>query len=180
VRDHGVASAPYGGRPVQFVDVHPLTGDGKVHLWPEHLDAEAPAGLYAYLPDPATPAFPLTLISPASERTVSSTLGELERPEVRLEMHPDDAGARAIEDGDDVRVFNDLGEMLCRVKLTPLVRTGTVSFPKGVWRRHTANRLTSNALVPDTLTDFAGGACFNDARVNVAGATTRRSGDRRH
>jgi len=47
------------------------------------------------------------------------------------------------------------------------VRTGTVVFPKGVWRKQTASSTTSNSLVPDTLTDFAGGACFNDARVQV-------------
>ena len=28
--------------------------------------------------------------------------------------------------------------------------------------------LTANAFVPDTLSDLAGGACFNDARVDVA------------
>ena len=83
--------------------------------------------------------------------------------------------ARGLDDGDDVRVFNELGEMRCRVNVTHLVRTGTVSFPKGVWRRHTANGFTSNALVPDTLTDFGGGACFNDARVQVASAS-RASG----
>ena len=40
-------------------------------------------------------------------------------------------------------------------------------MPKGVWRRHTANGYTSNALTPDSLTDLGGGACFNDARVQV-------------
>jgi anaerobic selenocysteine-containing dehydrogenase len=105
---------------------------------------------------------------------VSSTLGELDRPRVLLEMHPDDAARRGIADGDDVRVFNALGQMECGVKITPLVRPGTVSFPKGVWRRHTGNRLTSNALVPDTLTDLGGGACFNDARVDVAVTTSTR------
>ncbi len=40
-------------------------------------------------------------------------------------------------------------------------------MPKGVWRRHTANGFTSNALTPDTLADLGGGACFNDARVQV-------------
>ena len=39
--------------------------------------------------------------------------------------------------------------------------------PKGVWRRHATNGFTSNALVPDTLTELGGGACFNDARVQV-------------
>ena len=64
-------------------------------------------------------------------------------------MHPDDAAPRGIDDGDDVRVFNALGTLECGVKVTPLVRPGTVAFPKGVWRRHTGNGLTSNALVPD-------------------------------
>ena len=51
---------------------------------------------------------------------------------------------------------------------------GTVSLPKGLWRRHTANGYTSNALVPDTLTDLGGGACFNDARVQVERVDTGR------
>jgi anaerobic selenocysteine-containing dehydrogenase len=168
MQEHGVATPSFDGRPIQFVDVFPQTPDRKVALWPEAIAADAPLGLYAFVADPATPEFPLALISPASDRSVSSTLGELDRPRVVLEMHPDDAAPRGIADGDDVRVFNALGEMECGVTITPLVRPGTVSFPKGVWRRHTGNRLTSNALVPDTLTDLGGGACFNDARVDVA------------
>ncbi len=174
IGDRGGATPPFGGRPVQFVDVFPRTPDRKVALFPAHLDQEAPQGLYAYIPDPATEQYPLTLISPASERTISSTLGELERPSVRLEMHPDDAAARQLGDGDEVRVVNALGTLECPVKVTGLVRPGTVAFPKGVWRRHTGNGLTSNALVPDTLTDLGGGACFNDARVQVERAPSRR------
>jgi anaerobic selenocysteine-containing dehydrogenase len=167
LREHGAAPPPYGGRPIQFRDVWPLTPDGRADLFPEHLDAQAPAGLYGYQPDPATPEFPLALISPASERTVSSTLGELPRPDVRLLMHPEDAGARNLSEGDDVRVFNALGEVRCTVAVGVWIRPGTVSLPKGLWRRHTANGYTGTALVPDTLTDLGGGACFNDARVQV-------------
>ncbi len=174
IGDRGSATPPWGGRPIQFVDVFPRTADGKVALFPAHLDREAPQGLYAYIDDPGTPDYPLTLISPASERTISSTLGELERPVVRLEMHPDDAAARGLEEGDDVTVTNALGTLECPVNVTALVRPGTVAFPKGVWRRHTGNGLTSNALVPDTLTDLGGGACFNDARVQVTRASSRR------
>jgi anaerobic selenocysteine-containing dehydrogenase len=177
LRETGVATPPFGGRPIQFADVWPRTPDRKVHLFPEGLDREAPLGLYGFQPDPATLEFPLALISPASERTVSSTLGELPRPDVRLEMNPDDAAARAIDDEDEVRVFNAMGEMRVPVRLTPLVRRGTVSFPKGVWRRSVANGWTSNALVPDSLTDVGAGACFNDARVEVEKAN---EGQRRH
>jgi anaerobic selenocysteine-containing dehydrogenase len=168
LREHAVAQAPFSGRPVQFVDVLPRTEDQKVHLFPDALDAEAPLGLYGFQADPATPQYPLALISPASERTVSSTLGELPRPAVQLEIHPDDAIERGLEDGEMARMFNELGEVRLSVRLTPLVRRGTVAMPKGVWRRSVSNGQTSNALVPDRLTDLGGGACFNDARVQVA------------
>ncbi len=167
LRDHGAAVPLYEGRPVQFVDVMPRTADHIVDLFPEALDREAPAGLYTYRPDPATTEFPLALISPASERTISSTLAELPRPEVRLLMHPSDAAARHLEDGAAVRIFNALGEVRCNLQVGTWIRPGTVSLPKGLWRRHTANGYTANALVPDTLTDLGGGACFNDARVEV-------------
>ena len=165
--ERGSATPPFEGRPVQFVTAWPRTADRKVDLFPAALDAAAPAGLYGYQPDPATAAFPLTLISPASERSISSMLAELTRPEVRLLMHPDDAGARALKDGDDVCVFNQLGEVRCTLQVAPWVRPGVVSLPKGLWRRQTANGYTATVLVPDTLTDLAGGACFNDARVQV-------------
>jgi anaerobic selenocysteine-containing dehydrogenase len=172
--DRGHATPPYEGRPVQFVDVFPQTADRRVTLWSDALDGEAPFGLYGFAPDPATEACPLALISPASERTVSSTLGEVDRPGVRLEIHPDDARVRGIADGDDVEIVNELGSVTCSARITGLIRRGTVAFPKGVWRRHTANGLTSNALVPDRLTDLGGGACFNDARVQVVRAPSRR------
>jgi anaerobic selenocysteine-containing dehydrogenase len=167
LRATGVATPPFQGRPVQFVDVFPLTANGKVNLFVEDLDRSAPAGLYGYQPDPASAAYPLALITPASERTISSTLAELPRPDVHLLMHPDDAAARALAEGDQVRMFNELGEVRCRVSLGTWIRPGIVSLPKGLWCRHTGNGLSANALAPDTLSDLGGGACFNDARVQV-------------
>jgi anaerobic selenocysteine-containing dehydrogenase len=167
LRNEWKARAPYGGRPIQFVDVFPKTPDTKIDLFPAALDKQAPMGLYGFQPDPSTTEYPLALISPASERTISSTLGELSRPEIRLEMHPDDATSRGIEEGDAIRIFNALGEVRVNARLSPLIKAGTVAMPKGVWRRNTGNGYTSNALVPDTLSDLGGGACFNDARVQV-------------
>ena len=78
-------------------------------------------------------------------------------------MNPDDAAARGLSDGDGVRIFNELGEVHCTLEVLPTIRPGTVSLPKGLWRRSTRNGVTGTALVPDTLTDLGGGACFNDA-----------------
>ena len=161
-------SPPYGLEPVQFVDVFPNTPDRKVKLFPADLESDTPTGLYRFQPDPATAGFPLALISPASDRTISSTLGELPRSDSKLSMHPADATARGLSDGDLVRVFNELGEVHCVLGLTPGIRQGTASLPKGLWRRSLRNGFTGTALVPDSLTDLGGGACFNDARVQVA------------
>jgi anaerobic selenocysteine-containing dehydrogenase len=166
--EHGSATPPFGGAPIQFVDVFPLTPQHKVDLFPEALDASAPAGMYGYQADPGTDKYPLALISPASEKTVSSTLAELRQRPAMLQMNPEDARARGLAAEDPVRVFNDLGEVHCPVALNPDIRPGTVSLPKGLWRKSTYNGSTSNALVPDSLTDLGAGACFNDARVQVA------------
>jgi anaerobic selenocysteine-containing dehydrogenase len=168
LRAGGLPSPPCGVAPVQFVDVFPNTADRKVDLFPAALDPTTPMGLYRYQPDPRTDRYPLALISPASERTISSTLGELPRPDVKLVMHPDDAEARGLADNDLVRVFNQLGEVHCLLTVAPSIRRGTVTLPKGLWRRSTRNNTTGTALVPDTLTDLGGGACFNDARVQVS------------
>jgi anaerobic selenocysteine-containing dehydrogenase len=163
---------PFGLAPVQFVDVFPNTPDRKVNLFPANYETAAPLGLYQFQEDPATEQYPLTLISPASERTISSTLAELPRPDVKLRMHPDDANARGLEEGDEIRVFNGLGEVHCALSVSPAIRPGIVSLPKGLWRRSTLNGYTATSLAPDTLTDIGGGACFNDARVQVASLPT--------
>ena len=166
--ERGSATPPHGGAPVQFVDVFPLTPDRRIHLCPPALDGAAPGGLYAYRPDPGSERYPLALISPASEKSVSSTMGELRERAALLQMHPDDAAARGLAAGDPVRIFNDLGEVHVPLAVNPEMRPGTISLPKGLWRKSTYNGSTSNALVPDSLTDVGGGACFNDARVEVA------------
>jgi len=166
--EKGHATPPHDGAPIQFVDVFPLTPDRKVNLYPEAFGANAPAGLYGYQADPGTAEYPLSLISPATEKTISSTLGELRERAAVLHMNPTDGAARGIAQSDAVRVFNALGEFQCPANLTADIRPGTVSFSKGVWRKNTYNGFTSNAVVPDSLTDLGAGACFNDARVQVA------------
>jgi anaerobic selenocysteine-containing dehydrogenase len=164
----GVALPPGGNQPIQFVDVHPLTNDRKIHLFPTEVPTLAPGGLYSYQEDPATGDYPLALISPASGKTISSTLGELRTRPAVLHMHTLDAATRGLNTGDAIRVFNALGEVHCLVEVTDAICEGTVSLAKGLWRRSSFNQSTATALAPATLSDLGGGACFNDARVEVA------------
>ena len=163
----GVAAPDCGAAPIQFVDVFPRTADRKIDLVPEALDREAPAGLYGYRELPASAAFPLALISPATSRTISSTLGELHRKLVPLELHPEDAARRGLAEGDAVRVWNERGEVRTSLRLNADLLPGVALLPKGLWSHNTRSGTTANALVPDSLTDLGAGACFNDTRVEV-------------
>jgi anaerobic selenocysteine-containing dehydrogenase len=165
--ERGIATPDTGERPVQFGDVFPRTDDRRIHLFPEELDREAPEGLYAFRELAEDRRFPLALISPASDRRISSTLGELDHRLSPVEMHPDDAAARRVTDGDRVRVFNDFGEVVSCAAVSTEVRPGVARLPKGLWAKHTLNGRGANALAPDTLSDLGGGACFNDARVEI-------------
>ena len=155
-----------GGRPVPFVNVWPATPDRKAHLWPEMLGSEP----YGYLPEPGNGRYPLALISPATDRSVSSSMAEYGFTEAALEMHPEDAAARGLADGAVVRVHNERGVVVVRLRLSGDLRRGVAVLPKGIWNRHTRNGSVGNALVPDTVSGVGGGACFNDARVEVSHA----------
>jgi anaerobic selenocysteine-containing dehydrogenase len=98
---------------------------------------------------------------------INSVFGEFNLSRPVLEMHPDDAAARGLDDGAVVRIFNHLGEVHVPLRITAEVRPGVVSLPKGLWRSSTRNGATATALVDDSLTDIGGGACYNDARVEV-------------
>lgn len=148
---------------VQFGTDFPRTASGRIELCPPEL------GPIRFAPPPASP--PLTLISPASSKSLNSILGEVTQPVVTLSMHPTDASARGIAGGDLVRVFNDLGSIELPVRVGHEVRRGVVSMPKGTWRSGTRNGATATAVTPDHLSDIGDGACFNDARVEVEKVT---------
>jgi anaerobic selenocysteine-containing dehydrogenase len=152
-----------GKRPVQFVTVFPNTPDHKIRLYSLTLGAEP----YRYLEERTPSEYPLALISPASSKSISSTMSEFNLLDIKLEMNPEDAGARGLREGDRVRIFNMLGEVHCGLKFDPRLKPGVASLAKGIWRRATLNGSVGNALVPDSVTAVSGGACFNDARVQV-------------
>ncbi len=166
LREHDVALPPSGVKPLPFVDVFPDTPDGKIHLVPEALDAAA-KGLYQFRDDPGTEAYPLALISPALATQISSYFGQLRSKPAVLEISTADAAARGIANGDAIRIFNAHGEVHCAAKVTDEVRAGVCVLPKGLWRKHTANGMTANALIPQAFADLGGQSAWNDARVQV-------------
>ncbi|MFQ5704377.1 MAG: molybdopterin-dependent oxidoreductase [Gemmatimonadales bacterium] len=157
-----VARDSSGAGPIQFGDVFPLTADGRIDLCPSQLGPEPFRYESVYREQ-----FPLSLVSPASSKMITSTLGEFNLQTLVVLLNPGDAASRGVETGDDVRVFNELGEVVCIARITDRVRKGVASMPKGAWRKMSRNGYTSTALCPAHVNDVGGGACFNDARVEV-------------
>ncbi len=151
-----------GTAPVQFKTVFPWTPDGKINLASSVLGQHP----YEYLDDDQA-RHPLALISPATDKMISSTMGEFNFPELYLVIHSKDAEPRDLRKGDVARVFNDLGEVHAKVRISDKVRPGVIVMPKGAWRRSSLNGSTTTALVPDSISAVGGGACFNDVRVEV-------------
>jgi anaerobic selenocysteine-containing dehydrogenase len=87
-----------------------------------------------------------------------------------MEISVMDAMERGISTGDTIRAWNTTGEVLCLAKVTSDVRPGVCVLAKGLWRKHTANGYTANALIPPKYADLGGQGAFNDARIQVAKA----------
>jgi anaerobic selenocysteine-containing dehydrogenase len=163
------------GRPLALFDnVMPATPSGKVELASDTLAGRWGEG--ARLPTfrPRAAKFPLALISPASDKRISSTLlgmgGEPgETPP--LLMHPRDAQTRGLAAARRVKVWNDLGSVVLPLQVTDAVQPGVVASEKGAWLATSTTGQTISALVcADDRADLAQGACFNDTGVEVSAA----------
>ncbi len=84
-----------------------------------------------------------------------------------LDLHMDDAAPRDIRDGDQVRVYNDRGEVNLQARVGNHIRNGVVSMPSGWWASLSPGGSSANALTADGLSDLGGGGDFHDTLVEV-------------
>jgi anaerobic selenocysteine-containing dehydrogenase len=165
-------TAPDGQPLALFHNCLPQTPSGKVELVSGTLAARwgASAALPGYRP--RTGKFPLALISPASDKRISSTLfgrGGAPGDAPALLMHRDDARARGLEGAARARVWNDLGSVILPLEISDRVAPGVVASEKGAWLATSETGRSISALVSaDARADLAEGACFNDTGVEVA------------
>jgi anaerobic selenocysteine-containing dehydrogenase len=183
--DVGLRQGPYGSGLTPFgsglrmatldehphgVDLGPLqpvlparlrTADRMVHLAPALLCADV-ARLEQSLDADATPApaGTLALIGRRSLRSNNSWMhnsARLVRGRTRctLQMHPSDASARGISDGDAARITSRVGSVVAPVEVTNAVMPGVVSLPHGWGHGRTGTRLaTANAHAGVSLNEL--------------------------
>ncbi|MQY09116.1 molybdopterin-containing oxidoreductase family protein [Actinomadura macrotermitis] len=116
-------------------------------------------------------AYPLALISAASHHFLNTVFGSNDELRRRsggpaLRMHPGDAAARGLADGQRVRIGNDRGAFEAVLQVTEDVRPGVAATTKGHWAKF-AGGAGVNAVVDERDTDLGGGPVFHDVRVEV-------------
>ena len=147
---------------VQFRDTWPSHPTRRAQLFSPESELPLPTFI-----DRASSEYPLVLLSSATAFTVNSMFGDTDPPAAILKLNPQDADARGVVTGDIVRVYNTRSSINIEIAVDATIRSGVCYLPKGLWRRSISGGLTANSFVTDDLSDLAGGACFNDACVDV-------------
>jgi anaerobic selenocysteine-containing dehydrogenase len=119
--------------------------------------------------------YPLAMISPPARHFLNSTFVNVRslraiEGEPRLEIHPDDAHARGLEDGQVVEVYNDRGRHRCRAAVSTRARPGVVVGLGIWWRKLGMDGTNVNELTSQALTDIGRAPTFYDCLVEVRAA----------
>ncbi|MCB7320837.1 molybdopterin-containing oxidoreductase family protein [Lacrimispora sp. 210928-DFI.3.58] len=161
LREGGVISTPFADHR-RF-----LTDTGRVKITNHSLPEPVP-----HYTDCHGGEYPLKLIAVPSCYTLNSIFLEREslveqKGEAELLLHPADAKARGIEDGDPIKAFNDLAEVNFKARVTGLVAEGAAAAPGIFCSDTTGTELLVNALHHERLSDIGEATTLNDNTIDV-------------
>lgn len=156
------------------------TPSGKGEFYSESLREQGldPLPAYVAAPERKDSTQPLRMLARKADNWMNSTFANM--PKHRgmedsriglniVEMHPDDAAARDLHEGDEVEVTNERGSIHLRVAFTGRVVKGTVATSLG-WNKLSHDGHGVNVLTSERVTDIGGGATFYAVNVQVSRA----------
>ncbi len=180
LQEHGFAKLRTPGDPFApylHGDMRFKTPSGKIELYSERAQRDGYDPLPTYVPaqDEQGDArrYPINLLSPAAHHFLNTSFANQERTqkgerEPRIWLHPRDAEARGIRQGDWVRAYNDRGEVFLRAMVSARhVRPGVAWSPSLWWHRDSPGGRNVNALTSDRLADMGGGSTFHTCYIEL-------------
>jgi len=147
------------------------TPSGKIELYSRKMEQDGYPPLPTYMPITDDGDFPFLFVPGPNHNFLNTTFSNNEKhisleKEPRLYMNIKDALAKGIEDGDQVRVWNNRGECILKVSVGKNVLPGVV-VTQGLWGDSPGMKHLVNSLTPDRIADMGGGATFFSGRVDV-------------
>lgn len=151
------------------------TPSGKLEFYSEQLARQGLSPVPDWQPDPIevedAKKWPLRLLTAPGyfqAHTAFSGVGFLRKREGQpfCILHPEDAARRGLKDGDQVRVFNERGEVGLMLKVVDEVQPGVLLVPG---QRPTSEAVsgTINMLCSDRYTDMGEGATYQSTFLDV-------------
>jgi anaerobic selenocysteine-containing dehydrogenase len=118
--------------------------------------------------------FPLELVSAKNDDSMNSTFGhraEVDAQTSVLLIHPEDAAARSIVNGDRVEAQNERGMCVFAARVSTDVPPGVVRAHSTRWNKRSVAGMGINQLTSAQLTDIGGGPTFYSCLVEVLPVT---------
>ena len=114
--------------------------------------------------------YPLMVVQRKINRTIHSSFGTLpwiieqtgDTPHALI--HPDDASARGIKDGDRIVAYNDRGEHHAVAIVKNQIKRGIIALENGWWEQQGGS---SSYVTNDAVEPLGGGHCCNNTLVEV-------------
>jgi anaerobic selenocysteine-containing dehydrogenase len=169
----------FAGEPIHIAhdwDGQPFkTPSGKLEFYSEQLARQGVSPMPDWNEDPVEAAeaakWPLRLLTAPGyfqAHTAFSGVGFLRGREGKpfCILHPEDAGRRGLKQGDEVRLFNDRGEIGLMLQVNDDIQPGVVLVPG---QRPTSEAVsgTINMLCSDRYTDMGEGATYQSTWLDV-------------
>jgi anaerobic selenocysteine-containing dehydrogenase len=155
---------------LQFPDLVFPTPSGHIEIASAHAEAEG----HPRVPQPWVDERPaegrLRLLSPASSFCLNSSFANDEKLATRMgpatiAVHPADAAARGLAEGDEVLVSNETGCLTLRVTLSTAFPRGMALAHKGRWPKREATQANVNTLNAGEKTDMGENTCVHGVEI---------------
>lgn len=164
---------------LQFADLAFATPSGKIEIASDQAERDGRPRTALPLADARPAAGRLRLLSPASPWLLNSSYGNdpvtaaKAGPE-SITLHPDDAAARALQDGDTAVVESAAGRLVLPVRVAAVVPKGAALAAKSRWPKLAASgpngRANINALHKGRKADMGGSTSVHGVEVTVTRA----------
>jgi anaerobic selenocysteine-containing dehydrogenase len=167
-------TVPIAAEPVvQFADFRFPTPSGHVELASALAEADGLPRTPLPLADARPEAGRLRLLSPASPWLLNNSFANDAKIAKRIgaatvALHPDDAAARGLAEGDEALVGNETGRLRLLVTLSDALPRGVAYSPKGRWPKREPGRANVNVLNPGERSDMGESTSVHGVEVTVA------------